>query len=50
MSFDAENNFVLNAHVLAELWKELKSEMRLKTVSTLKSATYGEMKRHEEKI
>lgn len=30
MSFDAENNFVLNAHVLAELWKELKSEMRWK--------------------
>ena len=31
--FDAENNFVLSSYILAELRKELKSEMRLKTAS-----------------
>ena len=47
-SFDAENDFVLNPHILAELQKELKSKMRLKTASTHKQTTYGEMQRHEE--
>ena len=49
-SFDAENDFVLNSHILAELRKELKGKMRLKTASTHKEATYGEMQRHEEQI
>ena len=49
-SFDAENDFVLNSHILAKLLKELKGKMRLKTASTHKEATYGEMQRHEEQI
>ena len=49
-SFDAENDFVLNSHILAELRKKLKSKMRLKTASTHKEATYGEMERHKEQI
>ena len=36
-SFDAENGFVLNSHILAELRKELKSKMKLKTASTQRS-------------
>ena len=40
-SFDAENNFVLNSQILAELRKELKSKMRLKTASVHKEDTYG---------
>ena len=37
-------------YILGELRKELKSKMRLKTASTHKEATYGEMQRHEEQI
>ena len=48
-SFDAENDFVLNSHILAELQKELKCKMRLKTASTHKEATYEEMQKHEER-
>ena len=32
----AWNDFIFNSHILAELRKELKSKMRLKTASTLK--------------
>ena len=49
-SFDAENDFVLNSHILAELRKEFKNKMRLKTASTPKEATYEEIQRHEEQI
>ena len=35
-SFDAENDVVLNSHILAEFRKELKSKMRFKTASTYK--------------
>ena len=49
-SFDAENDFIFNSYILAELRKELKSKMRLKTASTHKGATYGEMDRHEKQI
>ena len=49
-SFDAENDFVLNSLILAELRKELKSKMSLKTASTHKEAIYGEMQRHKEQI
>ena len=50
-SFDAKNDFVLNFHSLAaELRKELKSKMRLKTASTHKESTYGEIQRHKEQI
>ena len=42
-SFDAENDFIINSHILAELRKELKSKMRLTTASTHKEATCGEM-------
>ena len=38
-SFDAENDFVLKSHILAELRKELKSKMKLKTASTHKETT-----------
>ena len=37
-------------YILGELRKELKSKMRLKTASTHKEATYGEIQRHEEQI
>ena len=37
-------------HILGELRKELNSKMRLKTASTHKEATYGEIQRHEEQI
>ena len=49
-SFDAEKDFFLNSNILAELRKELKSKMRLKTASTHKEVTYAEMQRHEEQI
>ena len=49
-SFDAENDFVLDSLILAELRKELKSKMSLKTASTHKEAIYGEMQRHKEQI
>ena len=49
-SFDSENDFDIDSHILAELRKQLKSKMRLKTASTNKEATYGEMQRHEEPI
>ena len=48
--FDAENDFVLSSHILAELRKELKSEMRLKTASTHKEVNYGETQRNEEQM
>ena len=43
-SFDAENDFVFNSHILAELRKKLKSKTRLKSASTHKEATFGEIK------
>ena len=50
-SFDAKNDFALNFHSLAaELRKELRSKMRLKTASTHKESTYGEIQRHKEQI
>ena len=49
-SLDGEKDFFLNSNILAELRKELKSKMRLKTASTHKEATYGEIQRHEEQI
>ena len=39
ISFDAENYFVLNFPILAELQKEFKSKMRLKTALTHKEST-----------
>ena len=47
-SFNAANGFVLKSLILTELRKELKSKMRLKTVSKHKEATYGEMQRLKE--
>ena len=38
-SFDAENYFALNSHILAEFRQELKSKMGLKTASTHKETT-----------
>ena len=35
-SFDAENYFLLNFHILAKLRKELKNKMNLKTDSNHK--------------
>ena len=49
-SFDAENDFVLNSHILGELREKLRSKMRLKIASTHREATYREMQRHEEQI
>ena len=41
--FDAENDFLINSDILAELREELKSKIRLKTPSTHKKVTYGEI-------
>ena len=49
-NIDAQNDFVLKSHILAKLPKELKSIMRLKSASTRKEATYGEMERPKEQI
>ena len=40
-SFDAENDYDLKSHILAEPRKELKRKMRLKTASAQKEDTYG---------
>ena len=37
-SFDTENDFLLNSHILAKLRKDLKSKMRLKTASAHEEA------------
>ena len=47
-SFDAENDFVLISHTLAELRKELKRKMRLRTAWTDKESIYGEMESQED--
>ena len=49
-SINAENDFILNSHVLAKLRKELKNKMSLKTDSNHKESTPGEIKKHEEQI
>ena len=47
-SFDPENDFVLISHILAELRKELKRKMILKTAWTDKESIYGEMESQED--
>ena len=49
-TFGAENYFLISSDILAELRKELKSKIRLKTASTHKQGTYGEIEKHPEQI
>ena len=48
-SFDAENDFVLISHTLAELQKESKRKMRFKTAWTDKESIYREMESQEDR-
>ena len=48
ISFNAENDFVLESVILTELRKELNIKMRLKTASKHKDATCGKMQRRKE--
>ena len=47
ISFNAENDFVLESVILTELRKELNIKMRLKTASKHKDATCGKMQRRK---
>ena len=47
---DAENDFILNSHILAKLRKEFKNKMNFKTDSNFKESSPGEIRKHEEQI
>ena len=49
-SIDAENDFILNSHMLAKLRKEFKNKMNFKTDSNFKKSTSGEIKKHKEQL
>ena len=49
-SIDAENDFILDSHILAKLRKEFKNKMNFKTNSNFKESTPGELRKHEEQI
>ena len=49
-TIDAENDFILNSHILTKLRKELKNKMNLKTDCNHKESTPGDFKKHEEQI
>ena len=49
-SIDAENDFILNSHILAKLRKEFKNKMNFKTDSNFKESSPGEIRKHEEQI
>ena len=49
-AIDAENDFILNSHILAKLRKEFKNKMNFKTDSNFKESTPGEIRKHEEQI
>ena len=49
-SSDAENDFILNSHVLAKLRKELKNKMNFEADSNHKEWTAREIKKQEENI
>ena len=47
-SIDAENDFILNSHMLAKLRKEFKNKMNFKTDSNFRKLTPGEIKKYKE--
>ena len=49
-SSDAENDFILNSHVLAKLRKELKNKMNFQADWNHTEWTAGEIKKQEENI
>ena len=49
-SIDAENDFILDSHILAKLRKEFKNKMNFKTDSNFKKSTSGEIKKHKEQL
>ena len=46
-TIDAENEFILNSHILAKLRKEIKNKKNFKTDSNFKEPTPGEIRKHE---
>ena len=49
-SIDAENDLILNSHILAKLKKEFKNKINFKTDSNFKESTPSEVRKHEEQI
>ena len=49
-SIDAENDFILNSHILAKLRKEFKNKMNFKTDSNFKKSTLNEIRKYEDQI
>ena len=49
-SFDAENDFIVDSHILAKLRKEFKNKMNFKTDSNFKKSTPSEIRKHEDQI
>ena len=49
-SIDAENDFILNSHMLAKLRKEFKNKMNFKTDSNFKKSTLNEIRKYEDQI
>ena len=49
-SIDAENDLILNSHILAKLKKEFKNKINFKTDSKFKESTPSEVRKHEEQI
>ena len=47
-AIDAENDFIVNFHILSKLRKEFKSKMNFKTDSNFRESTPGEIRKHEE--
>ena len=47
-SIDAENDFILNSHILVKLRKEFKNKMNFETDSNFKESTPGEIRKYEE--
>ena len=48
-SVDAENDFILNSHILARLRKEIKKKMNFKTDSNFKESTPGKLENMKNK-
>ena len=49
-AIDAENDFILNSHILAKLRKEFKNKMNFKTDSNFKKSTPSKIRKHEDQI
>ena len=47
---DAENDFILNSHILAKHRKKIKNKMNFKTDSNFKESTPDEIRKHGKQI